>query len=310
MACAFLVVVLKSNGAGSSQTRKERSPATDHAQSENTGNVVRLSAEAKPTSATGVKSPGNAAFETAVLNNMQLRNSLEWSFGGKTQHGWSLYTLLIGDLIGAPQGGTPQEFAAQLSLWQRKVGIEPTGVLDLDTWSQMIAVFQSRRMNGRTYPTANDLVTIPISDCYDPTRPEALRSAERETFAAYKRMVAAAAADSTVGLRVGPDSQLDPDEKYLKIVSAFRSREHQELLRKQQPSVGRAGLAVNSPHFTGRALDLYVGGEPVSTKDENRAIQTQSAVYKWLVKNAARFGFRPYFYEPWHWEYVGTSKVP
>ena len=59
--------------------------------------------------------------------------------------------------------------------------------------------------------SANDLVTIPISDCYDPTRPEALRSAERETFAAYKRMVAAAAADSTVGLRVGPDSQLDPD---------------------------------------------------------------------------------------------------
>ena len=122
-------------------------------------------------------------------------------------------------------------------------------------------------------------------------------------------MVAAAAADSTVGLRVGPDGQLDPDEKYLKVVSAFRSREHQELLRKQSPNSGRAGLAVNSPHFTGRALDLYVGGEPVSTKDDNRAIQTQTAAYKWLVKNAARFGFRPYFYEPWHWEYVGTDSA-
>jgi zinc D-Ala-D-Ala carboxypeptidase len=305
--CALLVVVLKSNGAGGSQTRKERSPANESAQSENTGNVVRLSAEAKPTPATGVKGPGNAAFETAVLSNTQLRNSLEWNFGGKVQRGWSLYTILIGDLIGAPQGGTPQEFAGQLSQWQRTVGLEPTGVLDRDTWSQMIGVFQSRRMNVRTYATANDLVTIPINDCYDPTREEALRSAERETFAAYKRMVAAAAADSAVGLRVGPDGQLDPDEKYLKVVSAFRSREHQELLRKQQPNIGRAGLAVNSPHFTGRALDLYVGGEPVSTKDENRAIQTQTAAYKWLVKNAARFGFRPYFYEPWHWEYVGTS---
>ena len=308
LVCALLIVVLKSNGAGTrSQTRKERAPAADSAQSENTSNVVRLSAESKPTAAPAIKSPGNAAFSAAVISNTQLRNSLEWNFGGKLQRGWNLYSLLIGDLIGANQGSAPEEFASQLSLWQRKVGIEPTGVLDRDTWSQMIAVFQSRRMNGRIYPTANDLVTIPITDCYDPTRPEELRSAERQTFAAYKRMVAAAAADSTVALRVGPDGQLDPDEKYLKVVSAFRSREHQELLRKQQPNIGRAGLAVNSPHFTGRALDLYVGGEPVSTKDDNRAIQTQTAAYKWLVKNAARFGFRPYFYEPWHWEYVGTS---
>ena len=60
----------------------------------------------------------------------------------------------------------------------------------------------------------------------------------------------------------------------------------------------------NSPHFTGRALDLYVGGDPVDTKDANRAIQVTTPAYKWLVRNADRFGFRPYFYEPWHWEYV------
>jgi LAS superfamily LD-carboxypeptidase LdcB len=74
-------------------------------------------------------------------------------------------------------------------------------------------------------------------------------------------------------------------------------------LRRQSPQSGRAGLAVNSPHFSGRALDLYVGGEPVSTRDDNRALQTKTPVYRWLVKNAARFGFQPYFYEPWHWEY-------
>ena len=50
---------------------------------------------------------------------------------------------------------------------------------------------------------------------------------------------------------------------------------------------------------------LAFRSEPVSTKDDNRAIQTQSKAYRWLVKNAGRFGFRPYFYEPWHWEYVG-----
>src|SRR5258707_428721 len=62
-------------------------------------------------------------------------------------------------------------------------------------------------------------------------------------------------------------------------------------------------LAVNSPHFTGRALDLYVGGDPVDTGDANRAVQVNTPVYKWLVKNADKFGFYPYYYEPWHWEY-------
>ena len=67
-------------------------------------------------------------------------------------------------------------------------------------------------------------------------------------------------------------------------------------------------MAVNSPHFTGRALDIYVGGEPVDTNDRNRLIQVQTPVYQWLVRNAERFGFRPYYYEPWHWEYVGAAK--
>jgi LAS superfamily LD-carboxypeptidase LdcB len=47
-----------------------------------------------------------------------------------------------------------------------------------------------------------------------------------------------------------------------------------------------------------------VGGDPVETKDPNRALQVQTRVYQWLVRNAERFGFRPYYYEPWHWEYV------
>jgi LAS superfamily LD-carboxypeptidase LdcB len=105
------------------------------------------------------------------------------------------------------------------------------------------------------------------------------------------------------------DPSLKPDDhpenaNYFKIISAFRSREYQEELRRRSPNAGSAGLAVNSPHFTGRALDLYVGGDPVDTNDANRAIQVNSPAYRWLIRNAERFGFRPYFYEPWHWEYV------
>src|SRR3712207_4785519 len=122
-------------------------------------------------------------------------------------------------------------------------------------------------------------------------------------------MVAAAAADPSLRLATAADGQLAPAEKYLKIISAFRSRAYQENLRRQSPNSGRAGLAVNSPHFTGRALDIYVGGEPVETKDANRNLQVQTKAYRWLVKNADRFGFKPYYYEPWHWEYVGTPAV-
>jgi D-alanyl-D-alanine carboxypeptidase len=118
-------------------------------------------------------------------------------------------------------------------------------------------------------------------------------------------MIAAAIADSSLNLSNTGRDTLAAKEKYFKIISSFRSREYQEELRRRSPNAGSAGLAVNSPHFTGRALDIYVGGSPVDTKDSNRAIQVNTPAYRWLVRNAERFGFRPYFYEPWHWEYVG-----
>jgi zinc D-Ala-D-Ala carboxypeptidase len=117
-------------------------------------------------------------------------------------------------------------------------------------------------------------------------------------------MIAAAIADPALNLANTAPAQLAAKEKYFKIISSFRSHEYQDELRRRSPNAGSAGLAVNSPHFTGRALDIYVGGDPVDTKDSNRAIQVNTPAYRWLVRNAERFGFRPYFYEPWHWEYV------
>lgn len=307
VSCALVLVALKSDGRG---TRVQSPP--ERAASRETrpaGEVVRLSAPKKAAPRAGFKDGDLAAFDAASSTNSQLQTGLTWNFGGKLQRGWNLYTPLISHLIGASADATTSEFAMRLSQWQKDNEIEPTGVLDNATWSRMVSKFQSRRIGSRVYPDSNNLVTIPVSDCYDPTRAEELRRVERETFVAYKRMIAAAAADPSLGLHVGRDG-LSSSEKLLKIVSAYRSREHQEQLRRQSPNSGRAGLATNSPHFTGRALDLYVGGEPVSTKDENRALQTRGAVYRWLVKNAHRFGFQPYFYEPWHWEYVGVRSGP
>jgi len=240
----------------------------------------------------------------ATTRNVLLRNELEWTFGGKPQHGWYLYTALIGRLLNTKNDVGSIGFAKALAIWQKKTGLKSTGLLDDQSLYGMISLWQGARLKDREIAKPDQLLTAPISDFYDPTRAEELRQVERATYAAYKRMVAAAVSDRSLNLAHGAHGELAPDEKFLKIVSAFRSREYQDKLRRESPNVGSAGLAVNSPHFTGRALDLYVGGEPVDARDSNREVQVETRVYRWLVRNAERFGFRPYFYEPWHWEYV------
>ena len=260
----------------------------------------------KPNSMVRDASP-STVLAPVVARNLMLRNELSWSFGGKQQRGWYLYTALIGRLLGTQDDAGSQPFAAALMRWQEKSGLSPSGVLDEDSLYAMVSEWQGRRLKDRNYPAPDQLVTAPSSDFYDRDRLDELRQVERQTYAAYKRLVAAAAADRSLGLARDARGELAPTEKYLKILSSFRTREYQDRLRRESPHAGRAGLAVNSPHFSGRALDLYVGGEPVETKDSNRAVQVHSRVYQWLVHNAERFGFRPYYYEPWHWEYVGAQ---
>jgi hypothetical protein len=302
-----LIVAFGFKASAASQFKSPRASTTDSAAPAQDASISRLSAPAKAAPEASSTVSASSVFSSAALRNAQLQRELNWVFGGKSQRGWQLYAPLISSVIGADEDAQSTDFAMQLSVWQKENGVEAHGILDNYTWSQMISDLQSHRIKDRVYPTAEQLVTVPVSECFDPSRPEELRKVERETYSAYRRMIAAAAADPALGLATNGNGEIAASEKYLKIISAFRSREYQDQLRKQSPNSGRAGLAVNSPHFTGRALDIYVGGEPVSTKDDNRAIQTQTKVYRWLVKNASRFGFQPYFYEPWHWEYVGKK---
>jgi zinc D-Ala-D-Ala carboxypeptidase len=238
-----------------------------------------------------------SVFSEAAARNSTLRNEVNWTFGGKQQRGWYLYDLLIGKTLSTQQDSDTDDFAAALATWQKKRRLSPTGVLDEPSFMAMVSQWQSDRLKNRAYAEPNQLTIAPPSDFYDPSRAPELRQVEHDTYAAYKKMVAAAMEDPTLDIM--------PSDKYFKIISAFRSREYQDQLRRKSPNAGSAGLAVNnSPHFTGRALDIYVGGLPVDTKDSNRAIQVNTPAYQWLVRNAGRFGFRPYFYEPWHWEYV------
>lgn len=252
-----------------------------------------------------IKNSNLAAFRNSSISNSGLEISLEWTFGKNRQTGWFLYVPLIQNTIKTESAADSNEFAFALSNWQRQNALEANGILDEPTLSALVKTWQSRRMPKIFEADETKLFHAPIRDFYDPTRDVNLLNVDKETYDAYKKMIAAAAKDLNLKIENG---NLIGSDNFLKIISAHRSRAYQEQLRKKEPNAGRAQLAFTSPHFTGRALDIYVGGEPVTTKDENRAIQIETKAYKWLVKNAYKFGFYNYFYEPWHWEYVPENR--
>jgi len=280
---------------------QQQQPVPALLSSSSTTNEGRL-AEVASVRETAENAPALAS--PAEEQNRRLKDRLRWTFGGKQQRGWAIYVPLIQQLIGTDEDAASAGFAASLARWQKRQGLGASGVLDKATLMRMISTWQGQRVRSSAYPQPDQLVTVPATEFWDSSRADDLRKVERQTYAAYRRMLAAAVADSSLQL-ASQGGELAPSEKYLKIISAFRSRKYQERLHKLEPGASRAALAVNSPHFTGRALDLYVGGEPTITKDPNRALQTQTRAYRWLVRNARRFGFCPYFYEPWHWEYCG-----
>ena len=292
-------------GAVAARSGRGQSPATKvepQQQSPKSDSLVKPTVLA--TDRAPLKEAASSPLTEAATQNALLRNDLIWTFGKKEQHGWYLYDLLIGRTLNINSNASTNDFAGAIAAWQKRKGLTANGILDENSWMALVDEWQSSRLKDKTPATPDQLLVVPASDFYDPARLEELRQVEKNTYAAYKQMLAAAIADPALKLAHTSATELAASEKFFKIVSSFRSREYQEKLRRESPNAGSAGLAMNSPHFTGRALDLYVGGDPVDTKDANRAIQVNTPAYQWLVKNAERFGFRPYFYEPWHWEYV------
>jgi len=234
------------------------------------------------------------AKASTSLPSSRLAREIEWHFGGKVQRGWYLYTSLIQQMVGTDAAPETEEFATALANWKKSAGLPATAELDATTWKEMMTRLQKARTGNAAQPPAEELIQTPAELWLYPDRPASNRMIRRDAFEAYQRMVADARAEL--------GSAADPD--HFKLVSGHRSSEYQKMLRANAGNpTSTAGLAKNSPHFSGRAIDLYVGGEPVSTRDANRAIQVSTPAYKWLTKNAHKYGFRPYFYEPWHWEF-------
>lgn len=99
----------------------------------------------------------------------------------------------------------------------------------------------------------------------------------------------------------------------LRLVSAFRSIEYQIGIIERKLARGQAIAKIlevsaapgYSEHHTGRAIDLTTPGFAVLEEEFE-----DSPAFRWLVHNAAEFGFTLSFprgnphgmaYEPWHW---------
>jgi len=116
--------------------------------------------------------------------------------------------------------------------------------------------------------------------------------------------VLAATALATMAEAVKRDLKLE-----LKIASGWRAHrwdspeQYKKVLIQRFGSVaeGRKWLAFNSPHETGLAIDIGVGG--LWPSRSTAPAQKKQPLHKWMVEHAHEFGWHPYKVEPWHWEF-------
>ena len=231
--------------------------------------------------------------------------SLEWAPFGSGESGWETYLPLIQKELGTDCPPSTQDFAATLASFQGRHALVPTGQFDQATFQVFRGLWQERRpfVMARLRDECPD--PPPIRELGYLEAPEEhadrlTRLLRRDVLEAYRRMVAAARAEV-------PAVAADPE--LLQIFSGFRDPEADAARCAAQGNCDGLRRAVCSPHRTGTAVDLYVGQAPGlgvdNTSFVSRSHMAQGPTYRWLVANAGRFGFVPYVYEPWHWEWVG-----
>ena len=244
--------------------------------------------------------------DQAVANSISLY-SLEWTPFGATEVGWGAYLPLLQKELGTDCEPGASDFAAALAAFQARYALPATGVFDQATFEVLKGVLQERRpfVMARVRDECPDpppLRELGYLEAPEEHADRLTRLLRRDVLASYRRMVAAARAEV-------PEVRNDPE--LLQIFSGFRDPEADAARCAAERNCDGLRRAVCSPHRTGTAVDLYVGqllGMGVdSTHPESRQHMTQGATYRWLVKNAGRFGFVPYIYEPWHWEWTGAS---
>jgi hypothetical protein len=246
---------------------------------------------------------GGSGFETAARLNAASLSTMAWAPFGRAEIGWETYAPFVAHEIGTTCAPGHGGFAEALARWQQANGRPPNGIFGAQDFEVMRVVSHRRRPFVRAFangcpPAADPASLVPArgQEGYA-GKPISLRS---DALAAYRRMVAAAR-------REVPGFTDDPS--LLTIFSGYRGPDEEAERCLGRDCDGPVRVAC-SPHRTGTAVDMFVGfapgSRPDSTDDHNRLFMSKTPVYRWLVANASRFGFAPYVFEPWHWEWVAA----
>jgi hypothetical protein len=234
--------------------------------------------------------------------------AMEWSPFGTSEWGWETYLPLIQQELGTDCAPGSPRFARALAEFQYARGLPATGWFDAATFQVFRGVWQERRpfIMGRVRqepcPDPPPLYQLGYLVESEEHADRLTRLLRRDVLDAYRELVAAARAEV-------PEIAANPE--LLQIFSGFRDPEADAARCARSGNCDGLRRAVCSPHRTGTAVDLYVGhvvGLGVdNTSPASRQHMSRTATYRWLVKNAGRFGFTPYAFEPWHWEWISPT---
>jgi hypothetical protein len=246
------------------------------------------------------------AFAPAAQAERLSLDTLDLTAFGRPERGWAVYAPLASHELGVPCPPGAPAFAAALARWQDAHALPASGVMDAASFGALKSLWQSRRPF---------LAVRAQGVCPAPPPEAALASAQpgeiagkpvqlrKRALKAYRRMAAAAR-------RALPDL----DAETLRIFSGYRSPAYDDARCAAQGNCDGVARAQCSAHRTGLALDLMLGAAPGFAVDssaaQNRRWQAATPAYRWLVANAARFGFVNYPFEPWHWEWTGEAVRP
>ena len=234
-----------------------------------------------------------------MANGLSLE-SLAWAPFRRPEIGWSVYATRIAIEIGTVCPAHSPGFASALARWQGRHGLVPTGVLDQAGFAVMNTrwtlarpfVIATRRGLCAPPPPPALLATASVAESYG-GKTILLRA---DALAAYRRMIASARKAGVVR-----------DPLWFTIFSGFRDPAANDVRCLIDGNCDGVARASCSAHGTGLAIDLHVGAAsgfgPDSSDDTNRRALVRTLAYRWLVTNAASFGFVNYVFEPWHWEW-------
>jgi D-alanyl-D-alanine carboxypeptidase len=242
----------------------------------------------------------------AARANAASLGSLAWSPFGRAEAGWETYAPLIAREIATACGPATPGFAAALAAWQDRQRLAADGIMSAAVFARLKGIVQMRRPFVRLSaqgacpapPAESTLAWARPAEGYS-NKPLQLRPG---ALAAYRALAAAARAE---------DPRIAADPRNLTIFSGYRSPAVDAVRCATEHNCNGTVRATCSAHRTGLAMDLYVGQAPGygpdSSADLNRRYMSRTPAYRWLVGNAARFGFAPYPFEPWHWEWTGEA---